>query len=1767
MIETLRTELERLFELDELLTLCQDQLGFDPESVGGTGATASFVRSLTEHCLEHDAIEALVDAVVTLQPDARPELSRIRQFGIGEPPDFPAGATIADLSVAKTLESTRVGTVYLARREGTQRRVLVLRSELVHNRRGLYRFLVNTRLVSRVSHEGLPQGVELGEIDGQVYVAQEHVEGQSLAARIARSGPMHINEARPILTAILDALQELHDQQIVFAGLSPDDVLLWRDASGNPLIRLLTPATVLLEGRPIPGTTHLPWTPANPHTMAPELLQGELPTPASDMYAFGALLYEVLTGTPLFGQGDAMQIAASQLASDPLAPSQVAPRGWVPRELDDFVLGLLAKQPDKRPGGATEILLQLAKAGLADSAPSEQISDEDFEAQVAAVAAAPHDPQLAQALEATVDLGVDAVRVAEAFRVAAETLELDDVAQLLTARVVLLTRSARMYEAAMEDSLAEQTYISILAVDSEHQEARAALETLRRRSGRYEELVEMLLERSESAEAGADRAKAMGEIGELYARELDDKDQAIVAFTQAFCEDPTVPSYSRELERLAGSDEASWEEILSTCMQATQDESLADPAKNQIYLQMADWYLYKLKRADLALPVYQAVLQVEPSNSEALRGLTDIYRKAQQWNELGLLLTTRADATSSYDEARNLRCEAADILDVQLGDVGRARDLYEQILRQDPGHERASEALGRIYSRTGDHQGEVKILQARADTEHGERRNRTLCRIAELYETHLSNDAEAIALYSKVVEDDPDHVDALRGLDRMYARTGRYQDLLANLAQQLDLAETPRQRILLWERIAGIYDEEFLDHERAAESWEAILEIDNTNENALASLPRHYRSLERWEDLAKLYEHHVGLTEDPQRSLELHLARGRVLSEQLQSPDRAMTAYEAAIALDPSHAGALEALARLRESTGDAEAAIHAIEALAERATTPEGKAEHYFRAARIKQDRGDQDGAIDFYKRCLDLVPNDATTSQALRAAYVARGDVNAAIQLLEREFERQEGEATKGRLAAEVAVLCREGLHDSARAEEAAKRSLTFDPTNADARIVLGDLAFEDERYLEASRHYEVVADRTDTLEQVRAIRLLLRYADALSKTGSTEKALAPMDTLLRLAPDDREALERVAQVTFDHGAPKRAAELYQDLFERFGEDMAQNADALYRYGESLRQAGELNAAIGPLEDASDIDPGNAEPLIALARVFEDQEDWDRVVRTKTRHLDIADGAERVRLLIEIGEIAGDKLADRTRAAKSFVAALEERPDDRRLLTKLMQLYSEEQDWEKLVDVVVKLADFVDDLGQKAKYLQTAAMVTSRQMGDLDRALEFHRQVIDLDPNNEKSLNEAIDIERANARFEEVEDLLRRKLQLATQAEDQEKMLVQFQALAELYENDLAWIEKAIDAYEAAQTLDPSNTERAEKLAELYASDPEKYLDKAVESQLAALRQNPYRAEPYKLLRRLYTETKQADAAWALCQALVVMNLAEPDEERFYRRMRAETAAAARAAMTDDDWLRCVMSEDCSPLLTSVFALIEPAVIGNRSRSLADLGYDGQYQVDLAQHPYPMSQNLYYAAGVMGLEPPPTYQNPNDPAGLSFLHAHTPSVVLGRAAMATEIPPQAAAFIAARHLAYFRPGLYVRQLVPTGTGLKAWLFAAMKLISPQFPIGPDIEGPVRDALTALEAGVTGQARDHLARVVSQLIQSGGALDLKRWVAGVDLTADRAGLVVCHDLETAFEIIKASDETASAVSQDERLKQLVLYSVSEPFFALRRQLGIAVDS
>ena len=1818
-IDILRGELERLFTLEEMTSMSERLLGLRPDEVGGATAKGSFALALTERCFDGDRLDALVDVILHSRKEVDPRVRDI--VGLLGKEELAVGRQVGDFTIQKKLGESDLAYVYQAvRQDGGARAVYalkLLRREAARDRRAVHRFLTANRLVGTVDHPGLPRHVEAGELEpGQYYVAYQYIEAQPLSARIARTGPVAYSELRPVLRGILEPLAALHRAHLVHGDLKSENVLVGKGENGEPRVVLIDFGTDRLRLRSVAanGHTGLLAVFGSPKTVAPEIVRGRPADPKTDVYAFGAVLYELLTGKPVFQHESATDAAFAHLTKDAEVPSARAPRGWVQKDIDAFVMTMLQKDPARRPKDATAVIDMLDSIGRASTAlrASGPIAPEKVNAMIDQLLQAPSDHETALELEKAVDEGADALRVGDALAAASAQVRGESDDELETKKA-LLYRAARIFDGARDKARAEQVYASIVQLDPQDDIALVALEDARKALGKYEELVEMLLEKSQAAPPGEERGRALAEIGRLYATELEDPEQAVVAYVQALCESPTNDEYASEVERLCGQKHNVWNEQLGSITEALKAQTLSPPDQAALFVRTGRWYDTRLGRADMALAAFQQVLSFDPTNDAAADGLLAIYRRAQQWPELVGLLMQRADVAPTAPKARDLRAEAGEILETRLNDVARARDLFASVLADDPGHTKAGDAMARIAERTGDFQTLAQVLDRRAEARRGIEKAEAIAKVAEVYEDHLNDLAEATRRFEAVLAIDPANLTALKGLDRIFNRQGKYRELLEILQRQIDVAATPRQKINLFERVAALHDEEFLDHAHAAAALEAILAIDASHDGALTALARHYRALEKWEPACAIYERHAGVTSDDNRKIDLLLARARTLAEQIGSPDRATKAYEQVLSIQPSHAGALEALAQLREMSGDSHAALSAVEALAVKAENPTARAEQWMRAARLLEARGDKDGAIERYKLALDANPKDGTASAALRKAYAHRGDWLSVVGLVERELQTAESDLARARLHAELAKVYHAQLVDAQKAEAAAKKAVELDSSNADGLMVLGDLAFEANRLIEATKFYESLVSRTGVLAKEDATRVLVRFIEAFGKTqpkpssssslaGPTSQAaptsgkwdaaspsqgrisvppgpasmppppvtnprmIAAVEALEKLAPSDVEALARAANALFEFGDPESAYKMHKDLFTRYGGELAgaERAEALYHLGESARRSGDLQNAIQPLKEATELDPSNPRPFRSLAKVFDAKGEHQNALGIRRRRLSLAAGQERFELLLEIGDILFSKLNDRAAASKTFGEALQERPDDRRLLTKLMALYSEEKDWAKVVDVVTRLADFVEDPKQRAKYMHTAATIAGKQLGDADKAAGFYERALEYDPTLTKALHEAIELYGQKGRYSDIEVLLKKQLDQAKANQDREQIVVILDQLGELYRKFLNEPDLAVDAFEAGMAFDPENRERGEKLAQLYAADPKQYLDKAVASQATLLKKNPYRVESYKLLRKLYTDSKKADPAWCLCQALSILKLAEPDEERFYMKHRSENAAPAQSTLDEEAWSK-LSHWDLDPLLTRIFAMIQPTIVRARTQPLEQMGLDPRYAIDCSMHPYPVSQTLFYAQGVLGTGLPLVFQNPNDAGALGIVHARTPAIILGRAAFDNQIPNQSLAFMAGRHMAYFRPGFYVRHLVPTGTGLKAWLFAALKMCVPQFPVATDLQGPVNEAMHALAQDFVGPEKDKLASIVSKLLQA-GALDLKKWVAAIDLTADRVGFLLAHDLQLATEVIRSTEE-ASSVPVKERMKDIVVFGVSEEYFALRQKLGVTVDS
>jgi serine/threonine protein kinase len=337
--EVLQGELERLFDLDELLRLSADVLGFDPNQVGSTGSKGAFARALVGHCVREEALEALVDAILLTSDAAEPDLrARVQSAPNGE---LKPGTRVGTLRVIKKIGEGGLSMVYLAEGEseaGELRRAAlkVIRYEYARDRAAVHRFSTMARVLQRLDARGLVPILQVGQLeDRRPWVAAQYLPGQTLADRITRTGALHIHEARSILKGVIEGLSALHKRGLVHGDVKTENVFVTRpgadDSRGEPMGVLVDAGADRLLTRTKLAATSTGLLPVigTAKAIAPEQARGKAPDDRSDIYQLGTLLYEVLTGRPPFEGDSAIDVIAHHLTVEPEPPTSYARKGCI----------------------------------------------------------------------------------------------------------------------------------------------------------------------------------------------------------------------------------------------------------------------------------------------------------------------------------------------------------------------------------------------------------------------------------------------------------------------------------------------------------------------------------------------------------------------------------------------------------------------------------------------------------------------------------------------------------------------------------------------------------------------------------------------------------------------------------------------------------------------------------------------------------------------------------------------------------------------------------------------------------------------------------------------------------------------------------------------------------------------------------------------------------------------------------------------------------------------------------------------------------------------------------------------------------------------------------------------------------------------------------------------------------------------------------------------------------------------------------------------
>ncbi|MFN2566654.1 MAG: protein kinase [Gemmatimonadaceae bacterium] len=220
------------------------------------------------------------------------------------------------------------------------------------------RFRREIQLAARLQHPHIVPVLSAGEAGGVLYYTMPLVEGESLRATLAREGALAVSRAVAILRDVARALEYAHGKGIVHRDIKPENVLLSGHAAVVTDFGVAKALSLARTGEPDATLTQAGTSVGTPLYMAPEQAAGDPATDhRADLYAFGCLAYELLTGAPPFPRRSPQAVLAAHLRDVPEAIG-VRARG-VPRGLARLVMHCLEKDPARRPASASEVLALL----------------------------------------------------------------------------------------------------------------------------------------------------------------------------------------------------------------------------------------------------------------------------------------------------------------------------------------------------------------------------------------------------------------------------------------------------------------------------------------------------------------------------------------------------------------------------------------------------------------------------------------------------------------------------------------------------------------------------------------------------------------------------------------------------------------------------------------------------------------------------------------------------------------------------------------------------------------------------------------------------------------------------------------------------------------------------------------------------------------------------------------------------------------------------------------------------------------------------------------------------------------------------------------------------------------------------------------------------------------------------------------------------------------------------------------------------------------
>jgi tetratricopeptide (TPR) repeat protein len=742
-------------------------------------------------------------------------------------------------------------------------------------------------------------------------------------------------------------------------------------------------------------------------------------------------------------------------------------------------------------------------------------------------------------------------------------------------------------------------------------EAAEALEGVYKTLGDHASLARLYEKRIGYAETAGDRVRLRLELSKVLEERASDPKAAQAALEAAFADDPTDTDVLAEIERLAPITDG-WKSASESLDKAVRARDLPAETARELWMRIAQWRKEKIGDNRGAEQALEEALKHDPQSDFILREIELLQRTPGRERDLVATLRRLAALDTIGDASSALRREAKALAEGDLKDDALVEAILREMLAADENDIWAIGELTVVRERASDYKEVLSLLVRQADlAADGATIRNTRHAAAVVAREKLGDDEKAIDLYSQIFEDEPSDVGASTALRQLYAKVGKYKDLLSLLTRLIDQAESPEARTALRLEAAGICIDKLGAETEATEHLRAVLDEDQGNEKATLLLSQLLEKSGRDQDLADLLSSQIELAQSQgaqDKELSFRVRLGEVYETRLNDIPKAIETYKEVIGKASSHKGARLALARLYEQRGEKGEAAKTLENVLDQASGEE--------AVKIALRLADLYGALkqdEDVRRVLERgLAADATAPEVrkrLLSLYEKLKAWEELASLIKGDAEAAKETAEKVRLYRKAAEIHQTKRNDPGSAADLLVKASELSPSDRELLLALCDAYSASGRGKQAAEALQKIVESYGGRRSKELATIHHRLAKAYLAEGEKDKALEQLDIAFKIDPGsiavlrDLGVLSLELSSTGDDAAKKahidRAQKTFRALLLQKLDDHSpiSKGEVFYYLAEISHREGDDKKALQMLERSLDAnkDYAPAKELVA--------------------------------------------------------------------------------------------------------------------------------------------------------------------------------------------------------------------------------------------------------------------------------------------------------------------------------------------------------------------------------------------------------------------------------------------------------------------------------------------------------------------------------------------------------------------------------------------